>query len=129
MKTMAHILIAEDEPTNAQMTAFICRRAGHSVRLAANGVRALALLADERFDLALVDVLMPELDGLGLTRLIRLDERHRLMPIIGITALGGQDDHQGMRRAGMDRVLAKPFRAGELTRAIEETLASRRRAE
>lgn len=125
MKTMAHILIAEDEPTNAQMTAFICRRAGHSVRVAANGVRALALLADEQFDLALVDVLMPELDGLGLTRVIRMSEAHQALPIIGITALGGGDDHADMCRAGMDRVLPKPFRAKDLTEAIDEVLAAR----
>jgi CheY-like chemotaxis protein len=121
---MAHILIAEDEPTNAQMMAFICRRAGHSVRVAGNGLRALVLLGEESFDLALVDVLMPELDGAGLTRMIRMNERHRGMPVIGVTALPGRDDHEELTRAGMDRVIGKPFHASELTRAIEEALAA-----
>lgn len=122
MPSMANILLAEDEPINAQMAAFICRRAGHHVRVAADGLRALELLAESPFDLALIDILMPGLDGVGLTRLIRLDPRHREMPIIGMTALAGRDDQAAMLAAGMTRVITKPCRAGDIEAAIRAVL-------
>jgi CheY-like chemotaxis protein len=119
---MAHIMIVEDEPTNAELTAFICRRAGHSVRLAPNGLRALELLANEDFDLALVDVLMPQMDGLALTHAIRLNDATAELPIIGVTALGGKDDQASLRKAGMNSVVAKPCTAQQLIAAIDRVL-------
>ena len=120
---MAHIQIAEDDPDNAEMTAFICRRAGHSVRLAANGLRALERLAAERFDLLLVDVLMPGMDGLTLARTVRALPPHAEVPIIGITALAGADDRDSMRRAGMSAVGPTPIVAEARVRAIDAVLA------
>lgn len=122
MPVMANILLAEDEPINAQMAAFICRRAGHHVRVAADGLRALELLAEGPFDLALIDVLMPGLDGMGLTRMIRMDPEHQNMPIIGITALAGRDDQAAMLAAGMNRVITKPCRADDIEAAIRAVL-------
>jgi CheY-like chemotaxis protein len=119
---MATILLAEDDPTNASLTAFICRRAGHHVRVAADGLRALALLQSEPFDLALLDVLMPGIDGVTLTRAIRLDPALRHMPVVGVTALAGRDDVAAMRQAGMDRVVTKPCRAEDIVEAIRSVL-------
>lgn len=121
---MANILLAEDEPINAQMAAFICRRAGHHVRVAADGLRALELLATETFDLVLADVLMPRMDGLTLTHAIRLDPALAGLPIVGLTALAGRDDQAAMLRAGMNRVITKPCQARDIERAIAEVLAT-----
>lgn len=119
---MAHILIVEDEPTNAEMTAFICRRAGHSVRLAPNGLRALELLDAEKFDLAIVDVLMPLMDGATLARAVRMNPRTARLPIVGVTALAGRDDHAALLKAGMTAVVAKPCRAATILDAITAAL-------
>lgn len=121
---MANILLAEDEPINAQMAAFICRRAGHHVRVAADGVRALELLGAEPFDLVLVDVLMPRMDGIALTHAIRLNPATAHLPVIGLTALAGRDDQAAMLRAGMSCVITKPCRAEEIAAAIERALSA-----
>ncbi|HEY9723016.1 MAG TPA: response regulator [Oscillatoriaceae cyanobacterium] len=119
---MAHLLIVEDEPTNAELTAFICRRAGHSVRLAPNGLRALELLAAEKFDLAIVDVLMPVMDGLTLTHAVRMNARTADLPIVGLTALAGRDDLAALKQAGMTAVVAKPCRPEVILEAIAAAL-------
>jgi CheY-like chemotaxis protein len=123
---MARILLAEDEPINAQMAAFICRRAGHHVRVAADGLRALELLASEPFDLVLADVLMPRMDGIAMTHAIRLLPALAGLPVVGLTAMGGRDDHAAMLRAGMNRVITKPCRARDIESAIAEVLESSR---
>jgi two-component system sensor histidine kinase/response regulator len=119
---MARILLAEDEPINAQMAAFICRRAGHHVRVASDGLRALELLAHEPFDLVLADVLMPRMDGISLTHAIRLTPALAGLPVIGLTALAGADDHVAMLRAGMSRIITKPCHARAIESAIAEVL-------
>jgi hypothetical protein len=65
---------------------------------------------------------MPRLDGVGLTRTIRLHPMHHSMPIIGITALAGRDDQAAMLAAGMNRVITKPCRADDIERAIAALL-------
>jgi CheY-like chemotaxis protein len=120
---MARILLAEDEPINAQMAAFICRRAGHHVRVAADGLRALELLTEgEPFDLVLADVLMPRMDGIALTQAIRLLPALSGLPVVGLTALAGSDDQAAMLRAGMNRVITKPCHARAIETAIAEVL-------
>jgi two-component system sensor histidine kinase/response regulator len=119
---MARILLAEDEPINAQMAAFICRRASHHVRVASDGLRALELLAREPFDLVLADVLMPRMDGITLTHAIRHDPALADLPVVGLTALAGSDDQAAMLRAGMNRVITKPCHAQAIETAIAEVL-------
>ena len=121
---MAKILLAEDEPINAQMAAFICRRAGHRVRVAADGLRALELLGGEPFDLVLADVLMPRMDGIALTHAIRLNPATAHVPVIGLTALAGRDDQAAMLQAGMQRVITKPCRAQDIEAAIASVLSA-----
>lgn len=120
---MAHILIVEDEPTNAEVAAVICQAAGHTVAFAAHGEEALALLAKERFDLALVDVQMPVMDGLALTRRIRAHPEWRHLPILAVTAKASAVDQGHMWEAGMSHVVTKPYRNSILRQAVEELLA------
>lgn len=121
---MARILLAEDEPINAQMAAFICRRAGHHVRVASDGLRALELLAREPFDLVLADVLMPRMDGITMTHAIRLDPALEGLPVVGLTAMAGRDDQATMLRAGMNRIITKPCHARDIETAIAEVLGA-----
>lgn len=125
---MAYVLIVDDEPLNAELASVVCSAAGHEVVTATDGLEALAAIArahDEgrRFDLLLVDVRMPHMDGLALTRHLRADAGYRDVPIVGFTARAGAADLARCREAGMDEVLVKPFRHKEMRAVVAAHLA------
>ena len=107
-----HILVAEDNEFSAQLLEQLLARRGHRVRLASNGREALALADRGGFDLLLLDVHMPELDGFQVVRAIR--ERERTagghLPVIALTARSRKEDRERCLAAGMDDFLTKPFR-------------------
>ena len=108
----ARILLVEDNPINQQIAAEILTAAGASVRIASNGLEALALL-DEMpksapYHVVLMDLQMPELDGLAATRRLRLDERFKSLPVIAMTAHSLSDEWRQCREAGMNDYIAKP---------------------
>jgi CheY-like chemotaxis protein len=115
------ILVAEDNEFSAQLMEQLLARQGHRVRLATNGREALALAGEGAFDLLLLDVHMPELDGFEVVRAIR--ERERTagghLPVIALTARSRQEDRERCLAAGMDDFLTKPIRPAELLAAID----------
>ena len=119
------VLVAEDNAVNQQVAAGMLERAGHEAVVAANGREALALLEREAFDLVLMDVQMPELDGLETTAAIR--ERERVtgghLPIVAVTAHAMKGDAERCLAAGMDGYLAKPLQPRELEAAIASVVA------
>ena len=125
--THLHILVAEDNEFNAQLLEQLLARRGHRVRLANNGREALALAAEGGFDLLLLDVHMPELDGFQVVQAVRERERSAggHLPVIALTARARQEDRERCLAAGMDDFLAKPIRAAELFAAIDRVLAGR----
>jgi CheY-like chemotaxis protein/HPt (histidine-containing phosphotransfer) domain-containing protein len=115
------ILVAEDNPVNRELAVRLLEKRGHSVAVAMNGHEALARLERQPFDLVLMDVQMPEMDGLEATAAIREKEKttgHHL-PIIALTAHAMKGDRERCLGAGMDGYVAKPIRANELVAAIE----------
>jgi len=120
------ILVAEDNPINQKLAVRILGKWGHETKVAANGRAVLAQLEAEEFDLVLMDVQMPELDGLAATREIRAREQAtgRHLPIIAMTANAMKGDREACLAAGMDAYIAKPIRIEELYAAIETTLAA-----
>ena len=114
------VLVAEDNPVNQQVASGMLEHAGHEPIVAANGREALALLDKEPFDLVLMDVQMPEMDGLEATTAIRERERgtQRHVPIVALTAHAMKGDAEKCLAAGMDGYLAKPLQLRELTDAI-----------
>lgn len=122
---MARILIVEDEPINAELAGVICRAAGHLVAFADHGQQALACLAHDSFDLVLLDVKMPVMDGIELTRLLRADKETSALPIIGVTARASAIDHTLLLEAGMNAVLTKPYTNKMLLNALEAILQPR----
>ncbi len=118
------VLVAEDNEFNAQLLEQLLVRRGHRVRLAGNGREALALAAEGGFDLLLLDVHMPELDGFQVVRAIR--ERERVaggrLPIIALTARSRREDRERCLAAGMDDFLAKPVQAADLWAAIDRVV-------
>jgi CheY-like chemotaxis protein/HPt (histidine-containing phosphotransfer) domain-containing protein len=122
------ILVAEDNEFNAQLLEQLLVRRGHRVRLAGDGREALALAEEGVFDLLLLDLHMPELDGFQVVRAIR--ERERTagghLPIVALTARSRKEDRERCLAAGMDDFLAKPIQADVLWAAIERVLPGER---
>jgi CheY-like chemotaxis protein/HPt (histidine-containing phosphotransfer) domain-containing protein len=119
------ILVAEDNDFNAQLLEQLLGRRGHRVRLAGNGRVALALAEQGGFDLLLLDVHMPELDGFGVARAVREHEGTAggHLPIIALTARSRKEDREKCLAAGMDDFLAKPIQAADLFAAIDRAVA------
>ncbi len=118
--TSLHILLAEDSHVNQVIGSRILQKLGHAVEIANNGKEALALLELKPFDLVLMDVQMPEMDGLTATASIREREASTLrhMPIIAMTAHAIKGDRERCVAAGMDGYISKPINAAELETAI-----------
>jgi CheY-like chemotaxis protein len=115
------ILLAEDDPINIMVARRFLERIGAEVTVAEDGARALLALEQGRFVLALMDVQMPELDGLEVTRRHREHERARggHLPIVALTAHSMKGDRERFLAAGMDDYLSKsldPARLGEVVR-------------
>jgi CheY-like chemotaxis protein len=120
------ILLAEDNLVNQKLAVRLLEKQGHTVAVAQNGLEALAHLKNSSFDVVLMDVQMPEMDGLTATRAIREQERHtgKHLPIIATTAHAMKGDRERCLEAGMDEYLSKPINARELYQTISQVLAS-----
>jgi PAS domain S-box-containing protein len=116
------ILLAEDNLINQKVISRLLEKHGHRVQIAGNGRAALDKLSSASFDLVLMDVQMPEMDGLEATRAIRKVERHAggHVPIIALTAHALKTDYQRCLDVGMDGYLSKPIRPDDLFRQIEQ---------
>ncbi|MBE0542036.1 MAG: CHASE domain-containing protein [Verrucomicrobia bacterium] len=119
-----HVLLAEDNPINLEVAMAILGKLGHSVLVATNGRQALAALDHATFDLILMDMQMPGMDGLEATRLIREREKTTggRVPIIALTAHVRPSDRQRCLAVGMDDYVAKPIRREDLLAAISRAL-------
>jgi two-component system, sensor histidine kinase RpfC len=121
-----HVLVAEDNPTNQRVIQGILERAGHHVRLVANGEEALDVLEHERFDVIVMDLNMPELGGLDAVRTYRfIDPKGAQVPVIMVSADVTPEAMKECREAGVDAFLPKPVEARRLLDEIVTLLAKR----
>jgi CheY-like chemotaxis protein/HPt (histidine-containing phosphotransfer) domain-containing protein len=122
------ILVAEDNVVNQMFAVRTLEKAGHEAIVAGNGQVALKLLQSGHFDVVLMDVQMPIMDGYQATARIRERERATGMhqPIIAMTAHAMKGDHEYCLKMGMDGYISKPFHAHELSQSIAEALAVRK---
>lgn len=114
------MLIVEDDSTLASVVASYLNRAGYATTSAASGSEALAAVADAVPDLVLLDVMLPEVDGLEVCR--RLRAAHPELPVIMLTALGDIDDRIAGLEVGADDYLTKPFSPRELVLRVQALL-------
>jgi CheY-like chemotaxis protein len=116
------VLLAEDNPINQVLAVRMLEKRGHSLVVAGNGHDAITAFERERFDVILMDIQMPEMDGLEATAEIRLKERGtgQHVPIVALTAHAMREDRERCIDTGMDAYLAKPFSPGELFETIEK---------
>ncbi len=115
------ILLAEDNPVNQVVASERLQRAGHSVVVVDNGRRALAALADQAFDLVLLDIQMPELDGFATLEAIRAAEvvGQPRLPVVALTANALEGDRERCLAAGFDGYVSKPIRVTDLFATLE----------
>jgi len=115
------VLVAEDSSLNQTLAVRLLERQGHAVTVVGNGKEAVNALHRHQFDLILMDVEMPEMDGLAATRAIRARESQQggRVPIVAVTS---NDNREQCLRAGMDAYLPKPLRADLLKSALTGVL-------
>jgi two-component system sensor histidine kinase/response regulator len=123
------ILIAEDNRVNQMLLMRLLEKRGHSVKVAANGRLALEFIEEVPYDLLLMDVQMPEMDGMEATRALREKESKSgtHLTVIGVTAHAMAGDRERCLQAGMDGYLSKPIGPKELDELLDRLLAARRK--
>jgi signal transduction histidine kinase/CheY-like chemotaxis protein len=120
-----HILLAEDNPVNRKLAIRILEKWGHTVVAVTNGREAVTQAGRERYDVILMDISMPEMDGLEATAILRSKYRNEeRIPIIAMTAHALLGDREMCLRAGMDGYISKPIKPDELRSTISEVLAA-----
>ena len=118
------VLVAEDNAANQIVTRAMIERLGYRADLVANGMEALEAVSSRPYDLVLMDVMMPEMDGIEATRRIRaLPPPLGRLPVLGLTAHVAPEDHAEFQAAGMDGVVTKPVTAKALADAIASVAA------
>jgi two-component system, sensor histidine kinase and response regulator len=120
-KLRLRVLLAEDNPVNQKVASKMLERMGHTVSIAENGLEVLSALEKQSFDLILMDIQMPEMDGFEATRSIREHEKAagEHVPIVAMTAHAMKGDKEKCLQAGMDGYIAKPINAQQLFETIE----------
>ena len=119
----ARILLAEDNPTNQKLIVVLLKSRNYKVDTAANGIEVMDALRNAPYDLVLMDVQMPELDGIEACRRIRaLTTEYASIPIVGVTAHAMKGDRERVLDAGMNDYLSKPVRKEELFEILARLL-------
>ena len=123
-KNRLRVLLAEDNQANQTLAVRLLEKRGYAVRVAANGREAVQALEKETFDVVLMDVQMPEMDGFEATAAIRAKETTTLrpLPIIAMTAHALKGDEQRCLSVGMDAYVSNPIRTNELFATIESVV-------
>jgi two-component system, cell cycle response regulator DivK len=121
---MCKVLIIEDAPINMLLTNTVVTRYGHATMQAANAVDGVKLAREFHPDIVLMDLSMPQLDGLAATRILKGDPATRDIPIIAVTASGQLTDKEKALGAGCDAYVTKPIVPRVLMSEIESVLRS-----
>lgn len=116
------ILIIDDTELMVKLTTDILSQKGYDVVSASNGLDGIKMVAAEKPDLVLLDLVMPGIDGFEVCKLLRDDESNHLMPIIMLTAQGNEDDKLAGLELGADDYITKPFNPRELISRVNNTL-------
>ena len=115
----ATVLVAEDNPLNQKLMGILLQKLGCTYRMVGNGREVVEALAEGEWDLLLLDLQMPVMDGFETMRILR-EERRSKIPVVALTACVFQEDQDRCREAGMDGYLAKPVERDELRKAIAQ---------
>jgi two-component system sensor histidine kinase/response regulator len=120
----AKVLLAEDNKTNQLVAVAMLTKRGHEVDVAETGLQALEKVISKQYDVVLMDIQMPEMDGLEATRAIRAMPEFEKLPIVACTAHALAEERVRCEAAGMNGFLTKPYKPHELREAVEQWLRS-----
>lgn len=120
---MKRILVADDKDSSRELIRVLLERSGYVVDEAANGAQALASVHEKEPDLILLDLQMPLVDGFGVIRELRRQERYRDKPIVALTAYAMAGDREKAIAAGFTSYVTKPVNLIELRRHVAELLS------
>ncbi len=121
---MARILVIDDDASLLQMMSLMLRRAGHTPILASNGKEGIETARRERPEMAIVDVMMPDMSGYDVCRTLREDASTQDIPLLILTALSQSEQRERAEDSGADDFVTKPVTRDDLVRHVEELLAS-----
>jgi len=116
------ILIVEDEPRNLKLLRDLLQRFGYEILEALDGEQGVKLAGEKMPDLILMDIMMPKMDGLEATRIIKADTKTKHIPVIALTSYAMKGDREKTVEAGCDGYIAKPIDIKEVLKAIEHYL-------
>jgi CheY-like chemotaxis protein len=122
-----HLLLAEDNLVNQRVVSMLLQKVGHTFDLAANGAEALNLCRSRDYDLILMDLQMPVMDGreaVACIRKLEIEQGKRHVPVVALTAHAQESDRQMLLESGMDAYLSKPFTATGLYSLLEQLAAT-----
>lgn len=122
---MIEVLLVEDDESNRKLLVEILESAGHRVCAASSGRAAITLAMERCPDVIVMDVNLPDLDGLAATRLLRAQPATRAIPVLAVTGLAMRGDAERIRAAGCDGYLGKPISYRDLLAAVAALAAGR----
>jgi len=126
IKIPARILLAEDSYTNALVASSFLNAAGARIDIASNGLEVLTACEQRRYDLIIMDVSMPEMDGIEASEILRKqDSWTKTAPILALTANASHDDKERCLKAGMSAFLTKPIERTKLLQTVQSLLAEK----
>ncbi len=126
---MKRVLVVDDEPDVAELIRTILEVEGFSVDVATDGRSALGDLLAAPPDLLILDLMMPDLDGFEVLKLLRIDPRCVHMPVLIVSARTGQQDQLGSLQLGANAYICKPFSTRDLVREVRQLLGLERERE
>ena len=123
---MLRILVIEDSPVNMALTTAILENAGHVILQAETAIIGIEIARRQCPDLVLMDLQLPDIDGLAATRILKGDRKTSNIPVIALTAFAMKGDEDESRAAGCDGYVTKPMRYKEFLAEVERVLGARR---
>ena len=122
----ARLLVVDDNPTNLKLACSVLEMDGYDVEQAQNAEQALEIVGQISLDLILMDIELPGMDGLTLTRLLKLDQKTKDIPVVALSAFAMKGDDEKALQAGCIGYITKPIDTRTLKAQVEEFLAASR---
>jgi two-component system cell cycle response regulator DivK len=121
---MPTVLIVEDNPANLALAIVLLQSAGHAVLTATDAEAGLTLARDEQPDLILMDIQLPEVSGLEVTKWLKDDQELKRIPVVAVTAFAMKGDEERIREGGCEAYLSKPISVGKFIETIRHFLGN-----
>jgi two-component system cell cycle response regulator DivK len=121
---MSSILVIEDNPANMKLALLLLRNVGHTVLCAIDAESGLTLARAEQPDLILMDIQLPEVSGLEVTKWLKEDPELKAIPVVAVTAFAMKGDEERIREGGCEAYLSKPISVGKFIETIRHFLGT-----